>query len=61
MTRKIVRKKAKKHAICSALMRFATETRLGDEGLPIGVRIVGTWLEDRTRLKLVGADRAGGC
>jgi hypothetical protein len=29
--------------------------------MPIGVWIVGTWLEDRTRLKLVGADRAGGC
>jgi hypothetical protein len=28
MTRKIVRTKAKKHAICSAFMRFATETRL---------------------------------
>jgi hypothetical protein len=28
MTRKIVRTKAKKHAICSALKRFATETSL---------------------------------
>jgi amidase len=27
---------------------------LGDKGLPIGVQIVGPWLEDRAPLKLAG-------
>src|SRR6266702_1668364 len=58
MTRKIVRTKAKKHAICSALMRFATETNSWQRA--------GTWryraLQSRRfLLRDVRRGRAGRC